>query len=153
MTEWLKHQPDPSKEPETDNTYALNLLESIKANHVVLSGTYNALFTKISVSQLSASIGIATRVTEPTVSIMYTGTDKHPSILSTDDLYTSALFVTISGQEYLAASSTNNIRLWNLTNNTSSAVYQFKEERDWLLCVIDDRTVFCVHTRSVWSTF
>ena len=144
MTEWLKQQPDPSTEPETDNASALNFVETIKVNHVVIGEVFNSLQTRFSTSQLSDSIGIASRDFEPTLSIMYPGTDKPPLILSKDDRYTSALFVTISGQEYLAATFKDSIHLWNLANNTSKVVYKFEKTGHWRLCVIDENTVACV---------
>ena len=148
MTEWLKQQPDPSTEPETADNYELNLLEMIKLNHMMSGDTILSLYVKFSISQLSGCIGITSRQLRPTLSVMYPGTDKLPLILSRDDLYISALFVTISGQEYLAAASTKGIHLWNLANSTSSFVYKFKEQKDWNLCVIDERTIACVAEQS-----
>ena len=138
-------EPDPSTEPEMADTSALDLLETIK----VLSGRHDPLFTKLSISQLSGCIGIASSELEPILSIMYPGTDTPPLILSRDDQIMSTLFVTISDKEYLAASFKNSIRLWNPATNTSSVVYQFKEEKDWLLCVIDERTIACVAKESL----
>ena len=80
-------------------------------------------------------IGIASMQAKSSLSVMYPGTDKPLLILSRDNVYASALFVSISGQEYLAAASRDGIYLWNLEDNTSRVVYGYKEEKDWLLCL------------------
>ena len=131
-------------EPKSADTYELNLLEMMKLKHVVLGQTLDSLYMKFSISQSSGSMGIASRWAKPSLSVIYPSTDKPPIILSRDDRYTSALFVTISGQDYLVAASTDSIHLWNLANNTSSVVYKFKEQKNWHLDVIDERTVACV---------
>ena len=113
--------------------------------------TLNTMLTKFSISQLSDSIGIASRQLRPRLSVMYPGTDKLPLILSRDDRYLSAIFVTISGQEYLAAASEDGICLWNLADNTSKVVYKFNETGLWSLFVIDERTVSCVN-ESRWDS-
>ena len=144
MTEWLKQHPDLSTERATVDTYALELLEMRKVNHVMLGETFDSLITKFSISQLSGCIAIASQWTKPALSFMYPGTDKPLLILSRDDQFSSTLFVTISDQEYLAAACKDSIHLWNPANNTSSIVYKFKEQKDWHLCVIDERTIACV---------
>ena len=148
--EWLKQQPELGTESETGNASVLTRPETIKANHVQLHETYGTFFPKFFVSQFSGLVGIASAIYKPSLSIMYPGTDNPPLILSTDDEYRSALFVTISGEEYLAAASRDSIHLWNLVENTSTVVYKFKEQKVWLLCLIDERTVGCVaqHTSS-----
>ena len=149
MVDWLKQQPDAGAESQTGNTSMLTLLETIKVNHIERLNILG-LFIKFTVSELSGSVAITSIQDKPSLSIMYPGTDKPPLVLSRDGKYRSALFVKISDQEYLATASKDEIRLWNPANNTSSVVYKFKEENDWDLCVIDDRTVAYVaeHTSS-----
>ena len=147
VEEWLKQQPDPttgtdpSMGHEADNTYVLNLLETIK---VVLDGTADSLFTKFSISQLSGSIGIASTQAKPTLSVMYPDTNRPPLVLSRDNRYTSTVFVAIADKEYLVSSSRDDICLWNLADNTSKVVYKFEESGRRRLCVIDEKTITCV---------
>ena len=142
VMEWVKQQPDCSTEHE--DTLALNLLETTKVNHIVTSGADSSLITKFSMSELSGSIGIASTLEKASLSVIYPGTDKPPLILSTDGVNTSALFMLISDQEYLAAASEDKIHLWNLVKKTSSVAHNLIERQDWYLRMIDDRTVACI---------
>ena len=112
VMEWLEHEPDPSPDREAADTSALNLLDTTGANHI--KGLNSSLYTEFAVSQLSGSIAITSMTGDHSLSVMYPGTDKPPLILSRDGHYTSAMFVIISGKEYLAATATDNIHLWNL---------------------------------------
>ena len=148
VKEWVKQHP-PSTETSATDASVPKRLETIKVNQFVLTSQdiqAIPLKTKFSVSEFSGSIGIAFK--KQSLSVMYPDTDEPPSILRNDITYNSALFITRSGQEYLAAASVNQIHLWNLADNTSSVVYRFKEERHWHLCVIDERTVGCVAEQS-----
>ena len=144
MMEWLRQQPDTSSQPQMGDDSVLNLLETLKVKHIVLGDPETFLLTTFAMLQQSHSIGIASRWAKPSFSLMYPGTDKPPLILSEDNQFSSALVITISGQEYLSAASRDGIHLWNLANNTSKVVYKFREQKDWLLCAIDERTVACV---------
>ena len=77
---------------------------------------------------------------------MYPGANKPPFILGEGGAHTSAIFITISDQEYLATVSEDQIHLWNPADKSSSVAYKFKENRHWRLCVIDERTVACMAT-------
>ena len=72
-------------------------------------------------------------------------TEKSPVVLSEDKSFFFAIFLSISGKEYLAATSNtdNSIHLWDLETNTSKVVYKmdFKGRKDMTLCVIDENTV------------
>ena len=137
--EWLKQQPDTSRQTGTGDTSVLNLLETLQAKHIVIEPIGSSLFTTFALSQQSGSIGITSDGAKPSSSVMYPGTDKPPLILSKDNQYRSALFITIADQEFLASASMDNIRLWNPVHNTSKVVY--KSEEIGRLCVIDERTV------------
>ena len=143
MMEWLKQQPDVGAESQLGDTFVLTLLETVKVNHFDRVGLLG-LGTRFTVSELSGAIGIASVQDNPSLSIMYPGTDKSPLILSREDGYGSALFITISGQEYLAAASMDGIHLWNLAKSKSRVVYKFKEEGFTHMCRIDEKTVVCV---------
>ena len=147
VAEWLKVHPDLRVEHrEADSS--LTLLETIKVNHI--SARTSSIGLKFSLSEFSDSVGIASTKAKPSLSVMYPGTDENPLILSRKDRYTSALFITMSNHEYLAAATRDEIRLWNVEKNTSSVAYTFPKGKDWHLCVIDDRTVACIpaHTSS-----
>ena len=141
--EWLSQQPDLSADQEAADTTTLNILETIKVNHI--NDSASSFYTKFSVSRSSDFIAIVSRFLKPSLSVLYP-----PLILSKENQCTSAIFIAISDQEYLAAASVDQIHLWNLAENTSSVVYKFKEEKDWHLSVIDERTVACVAERP-WS--
>ena len=100
-------------------------------------------------SKLSESVGIASIASitrKPSLFVMYPGINKPPLILAEGGVHTSAIFITISDQEYLAAVSEDQIHLWNPADKSSSVAYKFTEHGDWRLCVIDERTVACVAT-------
>ena len=140
--EWLKQQPDLGTGSEMGDTSALALLETIKV-YVQLNETYGAYYTTFSVSDLTGSVAIVSPKDKPTLSVIYR--DNPPLTLSRDAQYTSALFLTLSDQEYLVTASRYGICQWNLTKNTTSVVYKFKEQDDWCLCLIDERTVACAN--------
>ena len=140
---WLEQQPDTSNQPESGDASALNLLEALQVKHIVSKTEGNFILTFFAVSQQSGSIGINSMKGKPALSIMYPGTNKPLLTLSRYHRYTSVLFTTISDQEYLAASSRDSIHLWNPEKNTSSVVYEFKEQKNWHLCAVDERTVVC----------
>ena len=141
--EWLEEQSDASSQPEMVDTSALTLLETMKVKHVTPEGITGSLDTNFTVSALSGSIGIASRLEKPTLSVMYPGSEKGPLILSREDGYTSALFITISDQEYLAAAARDSIHMWNLEQNTHSVAYKLEESDNWYLCAIGEKTVAC----------
>ena len=144
MIEWLKQQPDSSTPPEAGDTSTLTLHETIKANHVVLDRGSSSLSTKFSVSELSGSIVIASSEAKPTLSIISPGTDKPPIIFEKDDQHKSALFLSVSNEEYIAAASKDSIYLWNLVQNTPSVAFKLEAGNDWYLCAIGEKTVACV---------
>ena len=144
MMEWLKQQPDSSTPPEMGDTSTLTLNETIKVDHVILGRGSSSLSTKFSVSELSGFVAIASLEARPTLSVISPGTDKHPMIFENDDQYKSALFVSVSDEEYLAAASKGSIYLWNLEENTPSMAFKLKAGKDWYLCAIDEKTVACV---------
>ena len=140
--EWLEQQPDLTAEHHTSGASVPNFIEMIKVSHI--SNAAYADDTRFSVSECSGSVGIASWTEKPSLSVMYPGTDKNPLILSVKDRYTSALFIAISDQEYLAAATRNDIRVWNLEKSTSNVAFKFNERKVWRLCVIDKRTIACV---------
>ena len=144
VMEWLKQQPDLGTSTDPGDISALTLLEIIHANHIDVDQKVFSMVTNFTFSESSGSVVITSPWDKPKLSVIYTGTDNPPLILSRDDEYAAALFITISGQEYLAASFRDGIRLWNLANNTSRVVYKFKKRNIWLLSLIDERTVASV---------
>ena len=142
--EWLRQQPDTSTEPEIGDTSALNLFETLNVKHIEVQRPERFMLTTFAMSQQSDSIGIASALAKPSLSVMYHGTDKPPLILSRDDLFTATVVITISAEEYLAATFKESIHLRNLATNTSRVVFKFMERDDWRLCVINERTVACV---------
>ena len=148
MMKWLEQQSDanPTTPQETVDTSPLKLLETMKVN---LVEKFGGLHTKFTVSKLSESVGIASIVSitrKPLLFVMYQGTNKPPLILAEGGVHTSAIFITISDQEYLATVSEDQIHLWNPADKSSSVAYKFTEHGDWRLCVIDERTVACIAT-------
>ena len=147
---WLEQQPDTTTEPETEDiSTTMRLQETLKVNHIVKTAgdRSSSLYTRFAVSESSGSIGIASADTRPSLSVIYPGTEKLPVISSADNRFISPFFVRISDQEYLAATSENQILIWNTMKNTSSVAYKFKESGRWHLYVIDERTVACVAER------
>ena len=142
MLEWLDKQPDLTAEDRTSDTSALNRHEVIEVSY--FKDTADSLGTTFFVSEFSGSIGIASTESKPTLSVIYPGTDKPPLIFPGKDKYTTALFITMLNQEYLAAATRDNIGLWNLEKNTSSVAFKFNEKGLWRMGVIDDRTIACV---------
>ena len=145
---WLEQQSNanPTTPQEAVDTSPLKLLETMKVN---LVEKFGGLHTKFTVSKLSESVGIASIVSitrKPLLFVMYPGTNKPPLILAEGGVHTSAIFITISDQEYLATVSEDQIHLWNPADKSSSVAYKFTEHGDWRLCVIDERTVACVTT-------
>ena len=133
VMEWLEQSADASTEPETvetSDTSRLTLQETLEVSHIALGRASSSLYTKFTVSR---SIGIASPQAKPTLSVVYPTKDEITLVLSRDGLYTSALFITIADQEYLASASRDGIRLWNLANNTSKVVYKFEESGLWRL--------------------
>ena len=141
VMEWLEQQSDFSAVNQTGDTSELNLLETINVSPE--SEPSSSVVTKFSVSQLSSSIAVASVLLEPSLFAMHPGTDKPPIIFSKDNGYMSAMYIIISGKEYLVASSEDEIHLWNLEKNTSSVVYKFNGRNGWHLCVKDERTIAC----------
>ena len=140
--EWLEQQPDVNIRHTTTKTSALNLLEMIEINHIVLRSSL--LVTVFSVSKISRAVGIASLNVKPSLSVIYPGTDKPPLISPGEDEYATALFITISDQEYLAAGTGDKIVLWNLEKNTLHVAFQFTHRKGcWHLCAIDERTIAC----------
>ena len=142
--EWLGHNP---------TTQTPNLCQTMEVNHIAIDPVFSPFFTKLFTSELSDSICIASLLEKPSLSVMYPGTDKPPLILSRDDQFSSALFVTISDQEYLAAVSEGQIKLWNSAQNTSSVAYELTDVSSWLLCAIDERTFACVEGKPTSDDF
>ena len=93
----------------------------------------------------SGAMAIASFSGKPTLSIFYPDTEKSPIVLSEDKSFFSAIFLSISGKEYLAATTNtdNSIHLWDLETNTSKVVYKmdFNGRKDMTLCVVDENTV------------
>ena len=143
MLEWLGQQCELGADSQMRDTSTLTLLETTNADHVELSELFG-LGIKFTISELSGTIGITSPEDKPSLSIMYSDTDQPPLVLFRDDQYHSALFTTISGQEYLATTSGGGIRLWNLADNTSRVAYRGKTQNMFFLCVIEERTVACV---------
>ena len=154
MIEWLRQQPDPGSEAEMGDTSGITLLETIKTDHIELDPIHAGYFTKFTVSEVSGAIGITCLRDKPSLSIIYSDTDKAPLILSRDDRHASAHFIQILGKEYLAATFKDVIHLWNPADNTLGAVYKFREEKKlWLLGLIDERTVAAVSQYSSDNKF
>ena len=151
MMEWLEQQSDLTVEHQTGDTSQMNLLETINIDLTPVSEPRLSLLSRFSLSQSSSSIAIGSPLMEPSLSVIYPGTDKTPLILSKDDGYTSVLFMIISGKEYLVAACDDEIRLWNLEKNASSVVYKFNELNDWHVCAIDERTVACAAELPDWN--
>ena len=123
---------------EATHIPALKLQETMQINH---NAEFSEMFT---LSKLSGFIAMASSESKPSLSVIGPGTNKPPIILSEDGVHTSALFITISDQEYLVATTVHQIQIWNLERNTSSVAYKFQESERWRLCVIDERTIACV---------
>ena len=150
MKEWLEQQPDRSA---ASATFALNFCKTIQVNHIVLSARGSSLCMKFTLSEWFGSIAITSTEAKPSFSIIYPGTSKPPLIFAKDNPCTSALFRTISYQEFVIAASRDNIHVWNQARNTSSAAYKVNEENNFPMCVIDDRTIACVTEEPSWNGF
>ena len=64
----------------------------------------------------------------PSLSVMFPGTDKSPTVLSNNKVYHSATFMKISGKEYLVAGCEDDgcLYLWNIVSKTSKKVFDPK---------------------------
>ena len=172
VLDWLERQPDARSQPETEDSSVLNHIETIIVNHVVLGPGTKIKFT---LSELSGSIGVVSKGGQPSLSVFYPDTDKSPLILSKEKMpslrvmypgpnkppfimskhqgYESALFMTATGKEYLAATSGGNIHLWNLQQSISSVAYKLNEQTPVNLCLIDERNVASVEQVPSFQSF
>ena len=96
----------------------------------------------------SGIVGIACRVSDPTLSVMFPQEeDRRPQVLTSAKGYWSMIALKINGIEYLAASdrNINGIRLWNLQQNMSRVVYKMQPfqfpVKEMNLCVIAEGMV------------
>ena len=143
MIEWFKQQPDTFSQPEMGDIQTLDFCQTIEVNHIKIDPLFSPFYTTLFVSESSGLIGIASTESKPSLSVMFPGTDKFPLILSEDEGYSSALFMSLSGQEHLAAASEGKIQLWNMVQNTQSVVCELANVSLWSLCAIDERTIAC----------
>ena len=134
MKTWLQEQSTEGQEQ------VLNYVKTWDVNYITNPVNRNYF----SVSKTGA-IAIASFSGKPTLSIFYPDTEKSPVVLSKDKSFFFAIFLSISGKEYLAATSNtdNSIHLWDLETNTSKVVYKmdFNGKKDMTLCVVDENTV------------
>ena len=95
----------------------------------------------------SGAIGISCDE-NPSLSILYPGTDKAPVILSNDMLYSSATFVKFRGKEHPAAAYREDgcLHLWDIESKTYKEVFdprlpKEKKLKDMNICMIDESTI------------
>ena len=145
MMEWLEQHSGKNEESETGELVAVTFHETMEADHIVpIRRRFMSIDTTFAVSEMSGSVGISSLAEKPSVSVIFPGTDKPAHFLSRNEKYTSSLFLTISGEEFLVAASRCRIQIWSLAKDTSAEMYKFEETGFWRLCKIDERTVACV---------
>ena len=96
----------------------------------------------------SGAIGISCGGATPSLSVMYPKRNEPPLALSDDKVYLSAIFLKISGKEYLAAACKEDgcLYLWDIDLRTSKKVFdpklpEDKFFKDMVICKIDGNTV------------
>ena len=145
MMEWLEQHSGKSEESETGEVVAMNLHETMEANHIVpVRRRFMSPNMTFAVSERSGSVAIAVFEAKPSLSAIFPGTDKPVHVLSRDEVYASTAFLTISDEEFLVTTSIDRIQIWDSTKNTSGEAYRFEENGLWHLCAIDERTIACV---------
>ena len=99
MGHWLSYQHDVKSGDDVDGS--LKLMETWNVDHVqvIKDNKLNAA-NRFSISE-SGAIGISC-TENPSLTVMFPGTDKSPTVLSNDKIFRSAIFLKIRGKEYLA---------------------------------------------------
>ena len=106
-----------------------------------------ALDRGFSVSQ-AGTIAVACSAGTPLLSVVRPSNDRVPVILSQDKPYRSAIFLKISGKEYLAAGHSNDtdssLDLWDVENETSRVVHKHESRgrQRMNLCVINETVTY-----------
>ena len=95
----------------------------------------------------SGMIGISCNET-PSLTVMFPGMDKSPTVLSNNKVYHSATFMKISGKEYLVAGCEDDgcLYLWNTVSKTSKKVFDPKLSSEqhptgMYICRINESTI------------
>ena len=121
MGQWLSRQ---HRVKAGDNGESFKLVETRSLDHVEMRED-NKFYTanRISISE-SGMIGISCDE-KPSLSVIYPGKDKSPTVLSNDKIYRSATFVKVSGKEYMAAACDEDgcLYLWDIQSKTSTKVF------------------------------
>ena len=143
MGHWLSHQQQARSEVADQ---ALVLFETWDLDHVKI-GEYRVFpSNRFSISE-SGTIGISCEES-PSLSVMYSDTDKPPVILSDRKKHSSATFVKIGGKEYLATARSDDgcLYLSDIELKTSKKVFHLRmsksqPDKDMNIFKIDDDTI------------
>ena len=110
-----------------DDKESLKLVETLRLDHVqTREDNKVGCGNRFTISE-SGVVGISCGES-PSLSIVYPGTDKPPTVLSNDTIYRSATFMKIRGEEYLAAACDEDgcLYLWDIESKTSRKVFDPK---------------------------
>ena len=123
---WLFQHEESGKINVEGNDESLELLKTWVLDHVLVDSEYLRASNRLTVSE-SGAIGISCDES-PSLSVMYSDTEKAPVILSDHSIYRSATFVKISGKEYLAAAGGEDgcLYLWDIESKDSKKVFDPK---------------------------
>ena len=132
VEDWLSKQPDSGTFNLVGKHQSLQLVKTWVLDHVKTDNKIKAS-NRFTVSE-SGAVGISC-AESPSLSVMYPGTDKSPTVLSEEkNIYRSATFVKISSIEYLAAANLQDgcLYLWDIESKTSKKVFdpKFPNKRD-----------------------
>ena len=143
MGDWLSHQHDLHSRNVDDEP--LKLVETWGVDHVQVNKYRLDRSNSFSISE-SGIFGISC-AENPSLSVMYPGTDKPPTVLS-NQFHRSATFVKVSDKEYLSAACEENgcLYLWHIDSETSQKVFDPKLPSEQLrkgmnIFKINDNTV------------
>ena len=128
MGHWLSQQHQ--VKAGNDDDEPLKLVETWKVDHIQMREDNNlAVLNRFSISE-SGMFGISC-FENPSLSVMYPGTDKPPTVLS-NKLHVSATFVKVSDKEYLATACDEDgcLYLWDIETKTSKKVFDPKLTSD-----------------------
>ena len=122
-------------------------LEQTRTAHHIREEHFGDNFLNTIAVTDSGNVGIACRVSDPTLSVTFPEEDRLPQVLTSGKGYWSMVALKINGIEYIAASdrNVNGIRLWDLRRNTSRVVYKLQSVqfpgKEMNLCVIAEGMV------------
>ena len=144
MGHWLSYQHDVTS---GDSDESLKHVETWSLDHVQMREDNKlTVSNRFSISE-SGMIGISC-FEKPSLSVMYPGKDKFPTLLSKDKIYRSAIFVKVFGKEYLAAACDEDgcLFLWDIESKTPRKVFDPKLPDDQTgkymnIFIINDNTV------------